>query len=154
MKKKYLLLRCASEMSMSAQLEVYDDQKQVRKNSPNGVISMKAVAGVKRIETPVASGASLKDGGCFIRLDVNTDKGAVEEVYLSLDNRDLFEEWLTDLEFLVRLPDLIIPLPHVPKRDIPLLNQTSIDKKLFGEIEFGICYSLSSVLNSISAFFM
>ena len=124
---------------MNAQLEMYDDQKQVRKKaSPNSVISMKSVAGVKRIEAPMASGATLKDGGCFIRLDVNSDRGGVEEVYMSLDNRDLFEEWLTDLEFLVRLPDLIIPLSHVPKRDLPLLTQTSIDKRIFGEIDFGI----------------
>ena len=147
MKKKYLLLRCASQKSMNAQLEVYDDHKQVRKkSSPNSVIFMKSVAGVKRIEAPVAFGSTLKDCGCFIRLDVSTDRGGVEEVYLSLDNRDLFEDWLTDLEFLVRLPDLIIPLPYVPKRGLPLITQTSIDKKLLGDIDFGINSVLCSLV--------
>lgn len=138
MKKKYLVLRCASEMSMTAQIEVHDDPKQVKKKSvPNNVVSMKSVTGVKRIETPVSSGATLRDGGNFIRLDIQTDRAGVEELYLSLDNREVFEDWLTDLEFLVRLPDLIIPLSFVPKRELPLTQQTSINKAIFGEIEFG-----------------
>ena len=125
-------------MSMTAQLEIHDDAKQVRKKSvPSNVVSMKSVTGVKRIEAPVASGATLRDGGNFIRLDIQTDRVGVEELYLSLDNREVFEDWLTDLEFLVRLPDLIIPLSFVPKRELPLTQQTSISKAIFGEIEFG-----------------
>ncbi|KAI6652132.1 Insulin receptor substrate 2 [Oopsacas minuta] len=137
MKKKYLVLRCASEMSRTAQLEVHDDAKQVKKMStPNSVVSMKSVAGIKRIEAPILSGATLRDGGNFIRLDIQSDRAGVEELYLGIDNRDMFEDWLTDLEFLIRLPELVIPLSFIPKRELPLTQQTSINKAIFGDIEF------------------
>ena len=136
MKKRYLVLRSAGEMNKTAQLEFYDDQKQTKKK-PTSVIPLTSVTCVKRIETTSKVSASSKEGGYFIRVDIKLDRDTVEELYLGVETRDQFEDWLSDLEFLARLPDLVIPLSIHPKRELPLTKQTLVNRNIFGNMDFG-----------------
>ena len=117
MKRKYLRLKCASTNTILAHVEYYDDEKQARKkNTPNKVIFMRDIAGVHKIETnsPLKSPSMVP---YHIKLELVKDRDKLHDIYFEIDPRDNSDDWVSDLEFLVRLPELTIPISHIPLYD-------------------------------------
>ena len=117
MKRKYLRLKCASTTTILAHIAYYDDEKQARKkNTPNKVILMRDIAGVHKIETnsPLKSPSMVP---YHIKLELVKDRDKLHDIYLEIDPRDNSDDWVSDLEFLVRLPELTIPVSHIPLYD-------------------------------------
>ena len=117
MKRKYLRLKCASGRTTLAQIEYFDDEKQAtKKSTPNKVIPMRLVAAVHKIETnsPLKSPSLIP---YHIKLELIKDKERTHDVYFELDVKENFDDWVCDLEFLVRLPELKIPISMIPLYD-------------------------------------
>ena len=132
MKRKYLRLKCASSNTILAHIEYYDDEKQARKkNTPNKVIPMRSIASVHKIETnsPLKSPSMVP---FHIKLELIKDKDKLHDIYFELDPKENFDDWVSDLEFLVRLPDLKIPISLIPLYDCRSpFNLSLVDREEF-----------------------
>ena len=117
MKRRYLRLKSATSNSILAHIQYYDDEKQARKkNTPNKVIPMRAIASVHKIETnsPLKSPSIVP---FHIKLELIKDRDKLHDIYFELDPKENFDDWVSDLEFLVRLPELKIPISLIPLYD-------------------------------------
>ena len=117
MKRRYLRLKCATSNTILAHIQYFDDEKQARKkNTPNKVIPMRSIASVHKIETnsPLKSPSIVP---FHIKLELIKDRDKLHDIYFELDPRENFDDWVSDLEFLVRLPELKIPISLIPLYD-------------------------------------